>query len=65
MPTPIVNRLLWIVMLGTLAVLAYTFDVSVYMGSGKLTVQADPDDERTIDLEMARRDRATDAGEIG
>lgn len=37
-------------MLGTLAVLAYTFDVSVYMGSGKLTVQADPADERTVIL---------------
>ncbi len=35
-------------MLGTLAVLAYTFDVSVYMGSGKLTVQTDPNDERTV-----------------
>lgn len=45
-----INRLLWIVMLGTLAVLAYNFDVSVYMGSGKLTVQADSRDERTTIL---------------
>ena len=50
MPTPLVNRLLWVLMLGTLAALAYTFDVSVYMGSGKLTVTTDPSDQRAVVL---------------
>jgi hypothetical protein len=50
MPTPMINRLLWIGMLGVLLALAYTFDVSVYLGSGRLTVQTDPQDERTVIL---------------
>ena len=51
MPTPLLNRLIWIVMLGILAALAATFDVSVYLGSGKLTVKTDPVNERTVVLQ--------------
>jgi len=50
MPSSLVNRLLWIVMLGILAVLALTFDVSVYMGKGKLTVETAPGADRTVVL---------------
>lgn len=50
MPTRNVNRLLWLVMLGVLGLLVLNFDVSVYLGKGKLTVQRDPGNDRVVIL---------------
>ena len=50
MPSPQLNRLLWIAMLSVLAVLVYTFDVGVFLGSGRLAVEVDPADPRTVHL---------------
>lgn len=48
MPSKHINRLLWLVMLGVLAVLVARFDVTAFLGSGRLTVTTDPTDARTV-----------------
>ena len=50
MPSAQLNRILWLAMLGILAVLVYQFDLVAYLGKGRLTVQADPADERAVVL---------------
>ena len=50
MPSRQLNRLLWLGMLGVLAFLVVTFDLAPFLGSGRLTVERDPADERTVTL---------------
>ena len=50
MPSTILNRLLWFVMLGVLGIVLYYSDVGAYLGKGRLTVATDPADERTVIL---------------
>ena len=50
MPSRQLNRMLWFAMLGVLGILVYHFDLTPFLGSGKLTVVKDPADERTVIL---------------
>lgn len=50
MSTSALNRLVWFVMLGVLGIVLYHTDVGAYLGKGRLTVENDPNAERTVVL---------------